>query len=62
MTPEATAVIEIALINLAFTQAELALTDDSTGGIHRALHHLKIAISDLTGLVPSFGRLEEDAA
>lgn len=62
MKPEATAVVEIALINLAFAQAELALSDDPSGANRRAFEHIKLAIAGLAGLVPNFGCLDEEAA
>jgi hypothetical protein len=62
MASEITSVIEVVLVNLAFAQAELALSEDLDPGVFRAFQHIKSAITDLSGLAPTFGRVEEDAA
>lgn len=62
MSSDTTATVEVALINLAFAQAELALSGDPSGVNRRALEHVKRAIADLSRLAPHFGRLEKNAA
>jgi hypothetical protein len=62
MFSDATANIELALINLAFAQAELALSDDPSGANRRSLEHIKAAILDLSPLAPRFGYPEVSAA
>jgi hypothetical protein len=62
MKPETTAVVEIALINLSFAQAELAPLEDPSGAVRRAFEHIKLAIAGLAGLAPNFGCIDEEAA
>lgn len=62
MRSDVTGIIETVLINLAFAQAELALSDDLAPGIRRAFEHIKLAVGDLASLAPNFGSLEEEAA
>jgi hypothetical protein len=62
MSSENSSVIEVVLIDLAFAQAELALSEDRNPGVLRAFQHIKSAIADLSELTPNFGRLEEGAA
>jgi hypothetical protein len=58
MELEPTAIIEVALINLAFAQAELSAAGLGSSNVQRALDHIKIAIADLVGLAPKFGDLD----
>jgi hypothetical protein len=62
MISETTAVVEVALVNLAFAKAELAVLEDASDGVRRAFEHIERAIIDLSGLAPNFGSLAEDAA
>jgi hypothetical protein len=62
MVSETTTTIEIALINLAFAQAELAPLEDPSGAVGRAFDHIKLAIAGLAGLAPNFGCIDEEAA
>ncbi len=62
MESEGTTAVEIALVNLAFAQAELALSEDLSPGNRRAFEHIKLAIAELSRLSRKFGHLEEVAA